>query len=92
MVDQGQQVPDFLRTQHDRQFLALPGAHEVEDWPRSLQRELVEEPDPVEVDAEGALGDLLLIEQEEEVLAELLFAELVGSASVVLRQMVTAST
>lgn len=87
-LDQGQQGPDFPRTQHDRQFLDVPGANQVEDWPRPLQRALVEEPDPREVNAEGALGDLLLIEQEQEILAQLLFAELVGSALVVLSQSV----
>ena len=69
--DQGQQGPDFPRTQHDGQFLDVPGSHEVEDWPRSLQRALVEEPDPIEVDTEGTLRDFLVVEQEEEVLAEL---------------------
>ena len=88
VLDQGQQGPDLPRTQHDGQFLDVPGSHEVEDGPRSLQRALVEEPDPIEVNAEGALRDFLLIEQEEEILAELLFAELVRSASVVLRQLV----
>ena len=88
VVDQGQQGADLLRTQHERQFLALAGANARQDWPRSLERNLVEEFDPVEMDAERALGDLLLIEQEEEVRAELLFAELVGSAPVVLSQLV----
>jgi hypothetical protein len=84
---QSQQLPDFLRTQHDRQLLALPGSHEVEDWPRPLPRALVEEPDPLEVNPEGALRDLLLIEQEQKILAALLFAALVGSAPIVLSQM-----
>jgi len=64
--------------------LALPGSNEVEDWPWALQRALVEEPDPIEVNATGALGDSLLIQQEQEILPELLFADLVRSASVVL--------
>jgi hypothetical protein len=85
--DQGQQGPDLPQPQHDRQFLGVPGAHEVEDGPGALQRALVEESNPVEVNPEGALGDLLLIDQEEEVLAELVFTDLVRSAPVVLRQM-----
>jgi hypothetical protein len=84
---QSQQVPDFLRTQHDRQLLALPRSNEVEDGPRPLPRALVEEPDAIEVKTEGALRDLLRIEQEQEILAELRFAELVGSAPIVLSQM-----
>jgi len=81
-------MPDLLRTQHDRQFLALPGAHERQDWPRSLERHLIEELDPIEVDTEGALRDLLLLQQEQEVLAQRLFTELVGRTSVVLCQLV----
>jgi hypothetical protein len=65
----------------------VPRAHEVEDGPRALPRALVEEPNPVELNPEGALGDLLLIEQEEEILAQLLVAELVRRASVVVRQL-----
>jgi len=87
LVDQGQQVPDLLRTPHDWQCLAVSGSNEVEDRPWSLQRALVEEPDPIEVNAEGALGDLLLVEQEQEGPAELFCAELVGRAPVVLSQM-----
>jgi hypothetical protein len=83
---QGQQGAHFLRTQHDGQFLAVPGPDELEDRPRALQRALVEEADPIEMDASRALGDLLLIEQVEEVLPELLFANVIGSPSVVLSQ------
>jgi hypothetical protein len=39
------------------------------------------------VDTEGTLRDLLLIEQIEKVLTDLLFAELVRGAPVVLREM-----
>jgi hypothetical protein len=67
---QGQQRAHFLRTQHDGQFVAGPGTGEREDRPRALQRALVEEPAPIEMNAERALGDLLLIEQGEEVLPE----------------------
>jgi hypothetical protein len=84
---QRQQVPDCRRTQHDRQRLALPGANEVEDWPRPLPRALGEAPDPLEVHTEGALRDLLLIAQAQARLAALLCAELVGSAPIVWSQM-----
>jgi hypothetical protein len=67
--------------------LDVPGAHKVEDGPRSRERQLVEEPDPVEVDAEGALSNFLLIAQGEEILAELLVAELIRGAVVVVRQL-----
>ena len=87
MLDQGQQGPDLSRTPHDGQFLGAPGSHEVEDWPWALQRPLRAEPDPLEVKAKGALGDVLLVQQEEEILAELRFAELVESASIVASQL-----
>ena len=87
MLDQGQQGPDFLRTQHGGQCLDTPGAYEVKDGPRALQRPLVEEPNPLEMHAERALGDFLLIQQEEAILAELRFAELVGSTSIVASQL-----
>jgi hypothetical protein len=82
-LDQGQQGPDLARTPHDGQFWGAPGSHEVADWPRALQRPLGEAPDPLEVQAEGALGDCLLVQPEEELMAELRFAALVGSASIV---------
>jgi hypothetical protein len=84
VLDQAQEGPDLPQAQHNRQCLEVPGAHEVEDGPRALQRALIEEPDPIEVNPEGALGDCLLIEQEQEVLAELPLAELVGRAPIVL--------
>jgi hypothetical protein len=66
--------------------LAVPGTDELEDRPRALQGALVEEPDPIEMDASRALRDLLLIEQVEEVLSDLLCTELIGSPPVVLGQ------
>jgi hypothetical protein len=83
VLDQRQQGPDLSRTQHDGQSLGAPGSHKVENGPRALQRPLVEAPNPLEVNAEGALGDFLLVQQEEAILAELRFAELVGSAFIV---------
>src|SRR5215475_13047213 len=65
----------------------MPGAHEVEDRPRARERAFVKEPDPVEVNPEGALGDFLLLAQVEEILAELLVAELIRGAVVVARQL-----
>jgi hypothetical protein len=88
VLDQGQSGPDLPRTQHDRQFLEGPRAHQVKDGPGSCQRALGEEPNPLEVHAEGALSDLLLMEQEAEVLAQLRVAELVRRASIVLSQLV----
>jgi hypothetical protein len=85
--DRGQQGADFWRTQHDGELLAVPGPSEGEERPRALQGTLREEPDAIEVDAEGPLGDLLVIEQIQKVLAEFLFAELVRRASVVWRQL-----
>jgi hypothetical protein len=84
--DQRQQRTDFLRTQHNRQFLAVPGPNEREDQPRSLPRDLVEESDPIKVDASRALRDLLLIDQGEEGLPNLLFTDLIGSLPVLLGQ------
>jgi hypothetical protein len=59
---------------------------EFEDRPRALPRTRVAEPDPSKMDAERALGDLLLIEQGAAVLPECLFAHVIGSTSVVLSQ------
>jgi hypothetical protein len=42
-----------------------------------LERRLIQELDLVEVDPEGTLSHLLLIDQEQEILPDLLFAELV---------------
>jgi hypothetical protein len=64
--------------------LAVPGTDALEDRPRALQGALVEEPDPIEMEASRALRDLLLIEQIEKVVPELLFANVIGSPSVVL--------
>jgi hypothetical protein len=64
----------------------VPGTDELEDRPRALQRALVEEPDPIEMEASRALGDLLLIEHVKNVLPGLLFADVLGSPSVVLSQ------
>jgi hypothetical protein len=86
--DRGQQGADFLRTQHDGELLAVPGPSEGEERPRALQGMLIEEPDAIEVDAEGTLGDLFVIEEIKKVLAGILLAELVGRAPVVLRQLV----
>jgi hypothetical protein len=63
------------------------GPHAGDDRPRARARAFVEEPDPVEVNPEGALGDVLLMASGEEILAELLVAELVRRASVVVRQL-----
>jgi hypothetical protein len=86
--DRGQQGADFLRTQHAGQCLAVPGPSEGEERPRALQGTRREEPDAIEVEAAGTLGDLLVIEQRQTGLAEVLFAEWVGSAPVVWRQVV----
>jgi hypothetical protein len=87
-LDQGQQGPDLSRTQHDGPWLGAPGAHEGEDWPRALPRPLGEAPEPLEVKADGALGDVRLVQQAEEIVAERRVAELVGSASIVASQWV----
>jgi hypothetical protein len=82
----GQQRADFLGTHYNWQFLAVPGPHERQDRPWSLQGDLIKKPAPIEVDTEGTLRDLLLMEQIETVLADLFFVELVRSAPVVLRE------
>jgi hypothetical protein len=63
--DRGQQGADFLRTPHDGECWAVPGPREGEERPRALQGPLREEPDAIEVDAEGTLGDLLVIVQRD---------------------------
>jgi hypothetical protein len=86
VLNQSQQGPDLLQTQDDRQLVALLGAHEGEDRPRALPRALVATAPPVEVKAKRARGDLLLLQEEEEVLAARLFADVLRSPSVVLGQ------
>jgi hypothetical protein len=85
-LDPGEQGAHFLRTQHDGQCVAVPGPDEREDRPRALPRALGEAAEPIEMDASRALGDLLLIEPGEEVWPALLFAQVIGSPSVVLSQ------
>ena len=60
----------------------MPGAHAVEAWPRALPRALVDEPDPLAVQADGALGDGLLVPPAEAIGAERRVAALGGSASI----------
>ena len=86
-LDPGQEGPHCLRTPHARQFLGVPGPHEVEDRPRALARAFGEEPDPVEVNPAGARGACLLLASVEAILAELLVAALGRRASVVVRQL-----
>ena len=83
VLDQGQQGPDLVRTQHGGQLWDTPGSYEVKDGPRALPRPLVEEPEPRERHAAGALGDVLRMKQAEARLAALRCAELVGSTSIV---------
>jgi len=83
MLDPGAQLPDLRHTQHDGQLLALPRSNEVEDGPRALARHLIEAGAPLEVTPEGALGDVLLMQQAQAVLPPLRFPELVGRALVV---------
>jgi hypothetical protein len=88
VVDQGHQGADLLRTQHDRQLLALPGASEGEDRPRSPQAAFREAPDAREVHAAGTRGDLLLIQAAQQGRTARLVAELVGRAPIGWRQVV----
>jgi hypothetical protein len=84
--DRGHQRADFLGTPHDGQLLAVPRPHAREDRPWSRQGHLIKKPDPLEVDTEGTLRDLLLMEQREHVRAALRFVELVRRAPVVWRE------
>jgi hypothetical protein len=86
--DRGQQGADFLGPQPAGEVLAGPGPSEGEARPRALRGALRETPDAIEVEAEGTLGDLLVMEQRPKGLAAVLVAELVGSPPVVVRQWV----
>jgi hypothetical protein len=83
-LDQGQEGPDLPLTQHDRQLLEGPGAHQVQDGPGAFPRARVEEPHPRAVQAAGALSALRLLAPAEEVVAPLRVAERVRRASRVL--------
>jgi hypothetical protein len=73
------------RTQHDGQGLAGPGPGALADRPRALPRALVAAPAPIAMQAERALGDLLLLAQGEDVVPELRCATGLRRPSVVWR-------
>jgi hypothetical protein len=83
--NRGQQGADFWRTPHDGQLWAVPGPCEGAEQPQALQGTLRDEPDAIEVEAEGPLGDLLVMEQRQQGRAECRFAALVRRASGVWR-------
>ena len=76
----GENPPDLLAAKDDGELLLTLGAGHIEHGPLARERVLVEELDAAEGDGEGAAGDLLDGAQVQEVLADLVFRQLVGEA------------
>jgi hypothetical protein len=84
--DRGPQDAHCWRTPHAGECLAVPRPRAGDERPRARQGPRRAEPEALEGDAEGPLGDLLVLAQRQKVLAEGLVAALVRRASGVWRQ------
>ncbi len=82
-VHTGQDLTDLGGTKHRRQFLLVGRADQVEGGPVAPQGVLEEELDAAQRQGRGAAGDVLDVVEVEEVLAEVLFADLVGGLAAV---------
>jgi hypothetical protein len=82
-----QSAAHFLAAQHHRQLLLAGRPDQPQGGPLPLERLLIEELDPAQGDGGGGAGDLLLVRQVQEVLAQILLVELVRAAVMVLRQL-----
>lgn len=70
--------PHRVAAEDDGEFLLALGARDIEDGPRSHERVLIEELDAAERDGVRPARNLLDGAQVDQVLADLLFRELVG--------------
>jgi hypothetical protein len=86
VFDPGHHGAHGLWTQHDGPCVAVPGTDALEDRPRALQGALRDEPDPVEMEASRALGNLRLLAPGEAVLPERRCTDVIGSPPIVLGQ------
>jgi hypothetical protein len=86
-ADAGENPPHLVAAQDGREFLLALGPRDVEHIPRPRERLLIEELDTAEGDGVGAARDLLDGAQVEEILADVLFRELVGGRMIELGQL-----
>jgi hypothetical protein len=70
-------VPHLVPAEHDRQLPLLGRTHDIEERPVVLQRLLVEELDPAQGDGKGGPGQLLDLDEVQEVASQLLLRDLV---------------
>jgi hypothetical protein len=86
-ADTGENPPHLVAAQDDGEFLLALGPGDVEHIPRPRERLLIEELDPAESDGVRAARDLLDGAQVEEILADVLFRELVRRGMIELGQL-----
>ena len=73
----------FAWCKDNGQFLAILRTDEIKDWPLAFEALLIEKLDPVQVNGERASRNVLDVDEIEKKLSDLLFAQLIGRASVV---------
>jgi hypothetical protein len=83
----GQNLVDLLTAQHHRELLLATGTDKPQSGPLLAQGLFVKELDPAQSDGRGGAGHLLDVGQVQKVPAEVLLAELVGAAPVVLGEL-----
>jgi len=74
----------LVTTQHDGQLVLAGRPHEPERRPLPVERLLEEEPNPAQGDRRRRASDLLVVGQVQEVLAQVLLRQQVGTSVIVL--------
>jgi hypothetical protein len=82
-MNEGEHLSHFAWCKDNGQFLALLRTDEIKDWPLAFEGLLIEKLDPVQVNGERASGNVLDVDEIEKELSDLLFAQLIGRASIV---------
>ena len=86
-MDTTQHPPDFRHTQHDWQLFLLGWTQKLEGLPLPFQRPFKEKLDPAQGDCAGGAGCVFFILEEEEILAQFFFIDLIRCFVIVLRQL-----
>jgi hypothetical protein len=73
-----QDLPDLIHTQHDGQFVDSARPDEIERGPGLPQGVVEEELNGAEGHGRGAAGDVFLVVEVEEILAQFLIGDLFG--------------